>query len=193
VAAVEIQDPCTHGHHRRVTLYAQAILQSLDPGGTRLSRLSLALGTEHLDIGKVGIPEHILLKPDSLSPDETPYLAEHPEVGRRILQPILGDEVALEVVTWHHERWDGTGYPHGLAGEKIPLSARIAGVADVLDALTSCRPHREALDWEEAAERIREESGKGFDPRVVEAFVEALPRLREIWEELGEREPRGLP
>lgn len=193
VAAVEIQDPCTQGHHYRVTLYAQAILQALDPDGTRLSRLSLALGTEHLDIGKVGIPEQILLKPGSLGPHETPFLKEHPQVGRRILQPILGDEVALEVVTWHHERWDGTGYPDGLAADEIPLSARIAAVADSLDALTSCRPHRAALTWTEAVTRIQEESGEGFDPQVVEAFSAALPRLREIREGLGENAPQGAP
>jgi len=193
VSAVEIQDPCTQGHHYRVTLYAQAILQALDPDGSRVSRLSLALGTEHIDIGKVGIPEHILLKPESLSSDETRFLKEHPEVGRRILQPILGDEVALEVVTWHHERWDGTGYPNGLAGEKIPLSARIAAVADTLDALTSCRPHRDAMSWEQAVTQVQGESGRGFDPEVVTAFTSALPRLREIWEGLGERAPHSPP
>jgi len=146
-----------------------------------------------LDIGKVGVPEHILLKPEALTPEEAAFLKEHPEVGRSILQPIIGDSVALEVVTCHHERWDGKGYPNGLAGEAIPLSARIAAVADSLDALTSCRPHRRPLDWERAVAEIQEESGTRFDPRVIDAFRSALPRLREIWEGLGDKAPMDAP
>ena len=191
VAAVEIRDPCTQGHHHRVTLFAQAILQGMDPEGPSPSPLSLALGTEHLDIGMIGVPEHILLKTQPLSPEEREILREHTEIGRRILHPIIGDEVALEVVTWHHERWDGGGYPNGLAGEAIPVSARIAAVADTLDAITSCRSHRPALAWEEAIEEILEESGMQFDPAVIAGFEKAVPRLREIWEGMVDRVPPG--
>jgi diguanylate cyclase (GGDEF)-like protein len=189
VAAVEVRDPCTQGHHERVTRYAQAILQAMDPDDSSLSPLSLALGTEHMDIGMIGVPDHILLKSDPLTQEEAEFVKEHPEVGRRILNPILADEVALEVVTWHHERWDGAGYPNGLAGGGIPVSARIAAVADTLDALTSCRAHRKGIGWEGAVTEILSESGTQFDPEVINAFRKALPRLREIWEELVDRVP----
>ncbi|MGW8265754.1 MAG: diguanylate cyclase [Longimicrobiales bacterium] len=191
VAAVEVRDPCTQGHHQRVTRYAQVILQALDPGGESPSPLSLALGTEHLDIGMIGVPDHVLFKAEPLTQEETEFVKEHPEVGRRILSPMISDEAALEVVTSHHERWDGTGYPHGLAGEAIPISARIAAVADTLDALTSCRAHRKGLEWEEAVSEILSESGTQFDPEIVAAFRTSLPRLREIWEELADRVPGG--
>jgi HD-GYP domain-containing protein (c-di-GMP phosphodiesterase class II) len=193
VTAVEVQDPKTQGHHHRVTLYAQALLQALDPEGQRLSPLSLAVGTEHMDIGKIGVPDHILLKPEELTEEESVLLRKHPEVGRRILEPIIDDEIALEVVTSHHERWDGTGYPHGLVEDEIPLSARIAAVADSLDALTSSRSHRAALSWYEAVTQILEESGEKFDPEVIDAFQTALPRLREIWESFHEPSPLQQP
>jgi len=192
VAAVEVRDPCTQGHHQRVTRYAQAILQAMDPeGGESPSPLSLALGTEHMDIGMIGVPDHVLLKAEPLTPEEAEFVKEHPEVGRRILSPIISDEVALDVVTCHHEHWDGTGYPNGLAGGAIPVSARIAAVADTLDALTSCRAHRKGVGWEEAVAEILSESGSQFDPEVIAAFRRGLPRLREIWDELADRVPGG--
>ena len=191
VAAVEVRDPCTQGHHQRVTRYAQVILQSMDPEGSSPSPLSLALGTEHMDIGMIGVPDHVLLKSDPLTNEEAEFVKAHPEVGRRILSPIIADEVALEVVTWHHERWDGTGYPNGLAGGGIPVSARIAAVADTLDALTSCRAHRKGLKWEEAVAEILSESGAQFDPEIITALRKSLPRLREIWEELADQVPGG--
>jgi putative two-component system response regulator len=98
-----------------------------------------------------------------------------------MLSPLLDDEVALEIVTWHHERWDGDGYPNGLQGETIPLSARIVAMADVLDALTTARPHREAIAWDDAVRIIKEDEGH-FDPRVLEAFVRALPTLKDLYE-----------
>jgi diguanylate cyclase (GGDEF)-like protein len=191
IDAVEIRDPGSFGHHQRVTLYAQALLRALDPEGISLSPTSLALGTRHMDIGKVGIPDRVLNKAGTLLPEDKEFLKEHTEVGRRILGSILDDEVALEVVTWHHERWDGKGYPNGLVGEAIPLSARIAAVADSLDALTSPRPHRGALSWEDAVALVIKEAGTRFDPKVVEAFRAALPQLTEIWEELAEERPLG--
>jgi len=193
VEAVEVRDPGASGHHYRVTLYAQAILRALDPDGTLLSSTSLALGTRHMDIGKVGIPDDVLNKAEPLSHEDREFLKEHPEVGRRILHSILDDEVALEVVTWHHEWWDGGGYPNGLVGEAIPLSARIAAVADSLDALTCSRPHRDAHSWEGAVSQILEEAGTKFDPTVVDAFQSALSQLSEIWEGLGDRAPGGSP
>jgi putative two-component system response regulator len=190
VAAVEVRDPCLQGCHHRVTMYAQVILQALDPDGLKLSPLSLSLGTEHLDIGMVAVAGNPLLDSSPGTHGEPVTMAEHTVAGRRILQGIIDDEVALDAVTWHHERWDGEGYPNGLSGESIPLAARIAAVADSLDALTSCRAGGEALDWEVAVAEIVEGAGTKFDPEVVQAFRGALPRLREVWEGLGERAPQ---
>ena len=103
---------------------------------------------------------------------------KHPETGRAILDPLLDDETVLGVAVWHHERWDGGGYPNGLAGEGIPLAARIAALADALDAMTSERAHRPARPWDEAVEEIRSASGGQFDPAVVEAFEASLTELK---------------
>ena len=187
VAAVEIRDPCTRGHHHRVTLLAQAILRAMDPHVPSPSPLSLALGTENMDIGMIGVPDDILLKRGPLTPEEKEVLKTHTEIGRRILQPILRDEVAIEVVSSHHERWDGLGYPDGLSGDSIPVSARIAAVADRLDALTSCRTHRRALGWVAAVGKVLEGSGRQFDPSVIAAFQRVLEQLREICEEDAHR------
>ena len=135
----------------------------------------------------IGVPDEIRLKAGPLSADEQETLQEHPKIGRRILQSIVEDEAALEVVTWHHERWDGKGYPDGLVEEAIPLAARIAAVADSLDALTCCRAHRRALEWDHAVAQIQRESGEKFDPAIVAAFEKALTPLREVWENLGEQ------
>jgi HD-GYP domain-containing protein (c-di-GMP phosphodiesterase class II) len=193
---VEVRDPCTHGHHHRVTLYAREILKAFDPEGRFLSSHSLAVGTRQMDIGMIGVSDEIRLKAGPLTPEEEETLQEHPRIGRRILQAIVEDEAALEVVTWHHERWDGSGYPDGLMEEAIPLAARIAAVADSLDALTCCRAHRKALEWKDAVAQIRRESGEKFDPAIVAAFEKALPTLMEIWENLGEQgrpSPVDLP
>lgn len=189
VAAVEIRDPRTRGHHHRVTLLAQAILRAMDPQALSPSPLSLALGTENMDIGMIGVPDDILLKRGPLTPEDREILKTHTEIGRQILQPILRDEVAIEVVSSHHERWDGQGYPNGLAGDSIPVSARIAAVADRLDALTSCRTHRRALAWDAAVEKVLEGSGRQFDPSVIVAFQRVLNQLREICEEDAHRVP----
>ena len=106
-------------------------------------------------------------------------MRDHPQAGYGILRSVLDDEVALEVVMCHHERWDGEGYPNGLLAEAIPLSARIAALADSLDALTNARAHREAFSWDEAVGTILKEGGH-FDPQLLDPFQEALPRLKEI-------------
>jgi len=188
VEAVEIRDPFILGHHDAVTRYAREILAVLDPEGVLVSRTSLALGTGHLDIGKLAVPEAILNKPEPLLPEELEVLKIHVETGAGILRDILDDDIALEVVSWHHERWDGDGYPNGLLGEAIPLPARIASVADSLEAMTSARAYRAPLPWDKAVQAVMEDSGSRFDPRVVEAFQEALPRLESLWN-AGTEEP----
>lgn len=142
------------------------------------------------DIGKIGIPDAILLKPGRFEPDEWDVMKEHAAIGARLLE---GDEndllrMAREIALTHHEKWDGSGYPNGLSGKAIPLSGRIAALADVFDALTSVRPYKKAWTVEAAVDLIKENSGKHFDPVLVEVFLRELPRIVAIKKEFAEPE-----
>jgi putative nucleotidyltransferase with HDIG domain len=176
VAAVEAKDAYTAGHAMRVTAYAMAIAEVI--GGIDPERFRLA-GDLH-DVGKIGVPDAVLNKPDRLTTEEFALVKKHPEAGERILRSFIDDALVLEVVRSHHERWDGRGYPDGLAGEQIPLPARILAVADTLDAMTSSRAYRVGLPWEVAVEEIQRNAGSQFDPVVVEAFARALPTLEAL-------------
>lgn len=172
-AAVEAKDEYTAGHATRVTAYAITIAEVL--GGIDLVRFRLA-GDLH-DVGKIGVPDSVLNKPGRLTPAEFDHVKKHPATGARILQPMIDDPLVLGVVRWHHERWDGAGYPEGLSREEIPLPARVLAVADTLDAMTSRRAYRDGLPWQTAVDEIRRCSGSQFDPGVAEAFEECLSRL----------------
>jgi HD-GYP domain-containing protein (c-di-GMP phosphodiesterase class II) len=126
------------------------------------------------DIGKIGMPDEILRKPGRLDAHELAIMREHPVIGERILRHVPGLETVARAVRHEHERWDGTGYPDGLAGEAIPLSSRITLVCDAYHAMTSARPYRAALDHEEAAEELRRGAGTQFDPAIVTALLAAL-------------------
>ncbi|MBK1873235.1 two-component system response regulator [Marinobacter sp. 1-3A] len=136
------------------------------------------------DVGKIGIPDAILQKPGKLDPDEWAVMQTHPEIGAEI----IGDDgsnlldMAREVALNHHEKWDGSGYPNGLKGTDIPVSARIVALADVFDALTSERPYKSAWPIDKATGLIREQTGKHFDPDLVEAFFQCLPAILEVRE-----------
>ena len=173
VAAVEAKHPYTRGHSERVSRYAVAIGRAV--GGLDLDRLALA-GELH-DIGKIGIPDHILNKPGRLSDDEMRQVREHPAIGRRILEPLIDDAEILTMVLHHHERWDGRGYPNGLAGNDIPLSTQVLTLADTFDALTSSRTYRPARPAEQAVHLILREEGHQFSPEMIAAFRSALPEL----------------
>ena len=177
VRAAEAKDPFKRGHHERVATIAEHLAKAMDPDGDLFSHRSLRLGCELHDIGKLEVSDAILNKEERLTTEELDRVMQHTVTGRAILDPLLNDETVLEVVIWHHERWDGGGYPNGLAGEGIPLSARIAGVADALDAMISERAHRPARPWDEAVEEIRAGSGGQFDPAVVEALEASLTEL----------------
>ena len=125
-------------------------------------------------MGKLGVPDSILLKPDKLTEEEWEIMRRHPQFAFEMLAPIDYLRPALDIPYCHHEKWDGTGYPRGLKMEQIPLAARIFAVVDVFDALTSERPYRPAKSREEALEYIRSEAGTHFDPRVVDAFLKLL-------------------
>ena len=134
------------------------------------------------DIGKIGVPDHVLLKPGKLDPAEWALMQSHVSIGADILSDDDTDLLVLarSIALTHHEKWDGTGYPNGLAGESIPQEGRIVALADVFDALTSERPYKRAWPVEEAVAHIREQSGRHFDPAVVAVFLDALPEVIEI-------------
>ena len=128
------------------------------------------------DVGKIGVPDHVLLKPGPLTDDERRVMQQHAEMGYRILSAARHLRGVADLVHAHHERFDGTGYPRGLAGETIPLGARIFAVADVFDAVTSDRPYRSAMHWHDARKLVVEGSGSHFDPTVVAAFLAVVDK-----------------
>jgi putative nucleotidyltransferase with HDIG domain len=168
--AVEARDAYTGKHAERVAAYGMAIAKVLD--APFADDPEVEFGFLLHDVGKVAVPDSILWKPEPLTPEERSLMERHPIVGWEILREIdfLGE--AKLVVRHHHERWDGAGYPDNLAGDVIPLSARVFAVADVLDALTTLRPYRQPSSLEEARDMIEESSGTQFDPEVVTAFLE---------------------
>ena len=177
-SAIAAKDAYTEGHLRRVSTYALEVGRSLGVSGRDLELLELA-SLLHV-VGKIGIPERILMKPGVLDGDEVRRMQDHPEIGARILEDVDGLAEAAPLVRYHQERWDGArggeypGYPHGLVGEAIPLGARIIAVVDAYDAMTSDRPYRPAKPSSAAIAELRRESGHQFDPAVVEVFVGVL-------------------
>ena len=170
--AIDAKDQYTHQHILRVQRYAVAIAIHMGLTGAELEGVNT--GALLHDIGKLGVPEYVLLKPGRLTDEEFAKIKKHPEIGAAILDPVEFPWPVLPVVKYHHEKWDGSGYPEGLAGEAIPLTARILAVADVYDALTSSRSYRTAWTHEKALGVIKKDAGTHFDPLVVEAFVEVI-------------------
>jgi putative two-component system response regulator len=177
---VEHRDSDTGGHIERMSEYGALIAGEL--GLPAEARHELRLAAAMHDIGKVAVPDAILLKPGPLTPDERLVMQRHAEVGHSMLYGPGSDllSLAATIALTHHERWDGAGYPRGLAGEDIPLPGRIVAVADVFDALTSHRVYKAAMDVDEAVEIIAAGRGTQFDPAVVDAFRRALDRVRAV-------------
>ena len=169
---VEAKDSGTRGHLDRTQRYGLALATRVDP--QLALQPEVAYGFFLHDIGKVGIPESVLCKPGPLTDDEWNVMRGHPAIGAAIVEPIRFLQGAVEIVRTHHERWDGAGYPAGLAGEQIPLAARVFAIADSFDAMTSDRPYRAALSFEEALEEVRAGAGSQFDPTVVGAFFDMV-------------------
>lgn len=178
-AALDLRDAETEGHSRRVSRYCLEIAQLMGFSGDQLRHI--ARGSYLHDVGKIGIPDSILLKPGKLTPEETTVMQTHARIGYNLVSQIAFLAPAAEIVLTHQERFDGTGYPQGLVGEEIPLGARIFAVADTLDAMTSDRSYRLALPFAEARAEIIRESGRQFDPEVVKAFV-SIPD--EVWKNI---------
>jgi putative two-component system response regulator len=175
VRTVEERDPYTAGHSRRVRAYALHLASALGLDGRQRRQLGLAAMLH--DIGKVGIPDGILHKPDRLTPEEDRIIRSHPEVGERILAPIVHSRAVLAGIRGHHERLDGSGYPDGLAGEQIPLLARLISIPDCFDALTTSRAYRPALPLSEALAILEAGAGSHFDAAFVAAFLRIAPEL----------------
>ena len=168
--ALEERDQ-THGHGVRVAALAEPVARSLDWSNERLA--ALELGATLHDIGKVSVRPEILRKPEPLSPEEQAEIRAHPEAGAALITDLRWARPALPYVLWHHERWDGSGYPWRLRGPSIPLEARLLALADAFDAMTSPRPYRAALTHEQALAELEAGAGTQFDPWLVEMFLDA--------------------
>ena len=176
----EFKDEGTGAHIQRIGHYAAALARKIGRKPVTVDRLLYAAPMH--DIGKIAIPDSILLKPGKLDPQEWEIMKSHTVIGWKILCGAKTNIVRLAAVVArsHHERWDGAGYPDGLCGKRIPLAARIVTLADVFDALVSQRPYKEALDIGQAVQIIREERGSHFDPELTDAFFEILPEIESI-------------
>jgi len=177
-AALEARDPYTRGHSERVAKYSLALLHELEMSGTidfsYEFRNTVRLAAFLHDVGKIGISDMILAKNDRLTPDEFEEVKKHTLKGARILDGLPDLSAAIPGVVSHHERYDGKGYPHGIAGKDIPLLGKLIGTADAFDAMTTDRPYKKAMTTEEAVARIRSLSGEQFDPEMVAALVSAF-------------------
>lgn len=179
---LDARDTATRGHSERVTALTMRLVQELgitDPHKIR----SIRLGALLHDVGKIGVPDAILRKPGALDGDDWQQMRAHPEIGYRLLKHIEFLKDALPVVRYHHERFDGTGYPYGLEKRQIPLEARIFAVADAFDAIISERPYKKARTYEQAVEIFKNDNGHFFDPDVVEAFMRVT---KEEWMQILE-------
>jgi PAS domain S-box-containing protein/putative nucleotidyltransferase with HDIG domain len=170
--ALDLRDKETEGHTLRVTQIMLNLARTFGLSEEQL--LNVRWGALLHDIGKMGVPDHILLKPGELTDEEWIQMKHHPQYGYDLLKPIAFLTPALDIPFCHHEKWDGTGYPRGLKGDEIPLPARLFAVVDVWDALRTDRPYRPAWSEEKVLAHIREQSGKHFDPQVVEAFLKMI-------------------
>lgn len=178
--ALDAKDKYTHGHSMRVTLYSLALAKELNLPEGLLEEIETA-GLLH-DIGKIAIPEKILLKPGKLTEEEWEIIKTHPELGERLVESIDKLKVISNWLKYHHERYDGKGYPEGLSGEEIPVASRIIALADTYDAMTSDRSYRAALSHKTAIDEVKRCSGSQFDPELAELFIKIGLEIEQIKE-----------
>jgi putative nucleotidyltransferase with HDIG domain len=171
-AAIDEKDPYTRGHSGRVAKYSTIIAQELGLSDQELDTLRISALLH--DVGKIGVEDRVLKKPGALTPEEFTLMKQHTVKGANIMRPVSQLKDMLPGIELHHEHVDGRGYPHGLAGDEIPLMARIIAVADTLDAMTTNRPYQSAMEQDYAIERIRSLAGSKFDPRIVSAIEAAI-------------------
>ena len=194
---VESRDDSTGGHVRRTSQYAELLTTGLRNNGyyreilTRDYIQNLIMAAPMHDIGKISIPDGVLQKPGKLNDEEYEIMKKHAEKGSEIIQDTFGHledetykEMAYNVTRYHHEKWDGTGYPEGKKGEEIPLCARIMAIADVFDAVSEKRCYRDALPLDECFRIIKDGNGTSFEPKLVEVFLSMRPQVEEIYKEI---------
>ncbi|MCU1717686.1 two-component system response regulator [Pseudomonas sp. 5P_3.1_Bac2] len=190
-AAAEYKDNETGLHVIRMSHFSKIL--ALAAGYSPEAAEELLHAAPMHDVGKIGIPDAILQKPGKLNDEEWAVMSQHPVIGARIIgqHPSGLLKLAASIALNHHEKWDGSGYPNGLSGEQIPHAARIVAIADVYDALTSTRPYKRAWSVDEALALIRRESGKHFDPQLVELFITCMPTIIEVqnqWADVDQTE-----
>ena len=192
VLAAEYKDEDTGDHIVRMSRYCALIAEKLRLPAEEVQNLLYASPMH--DIGKIGIPDSILMKPGKLTEEEFKTVKAHPTIGAKILADSKAAvlKVAGQIALSHHERWNGTGYPQGLSEDKIPLVGRIVSLADVFDALTSKRPYKDPFPLEVAVDIIRKERGEHFDPDVVDAFLQNMDEIVKIKEEIALKEDLSL-
>ena len=176
--ALDAKDKYTHGHSMRVTLYSLALAKTLNLPDGLLEEIETT-GLLH-DIGKIAIPEKILLKPGKLTSEEYEIIKTHPELGEKLVEGIEKLRLISSWLKSHHEKYDGTGYPDGLKGEEIPISSRIIAIADTYDAMTSSRSYRPALSHQNAIDEIKRCSGTQFDPKLTDLFIGISDEIEEL-------------
>lgn len=191
-ASIEAKDPYTEGHCDRLSRYSMALGERL--GLSEGERVALRRGGVVHDIGKVAVPERVLLKPGPLDAHEREQMEAHAEIGERICAPLKSFRQVLPIIRWHHERQDGSGYPDHLKGEQIPLTARILQTVDVYDALTTDRPYRKALPSERAIAILHDEVRRGWwDGALVDEFEKLLKESPDGWGEQAAVPVLGVP
>lgn len=185
--AAEYKDNETGLHVIRMSHFAKVL--ALAAGFSAAAAEELLNAAPMHDVGKIGIPDAVLRKPGKLDEQEWAVMKQHVEIGARIIgeHPSGLLRTAQRIALSHHEKWDGSGYPNGLSGEDIPLEGRIVAIADVFDALTSVRPYKAAWSVEDAVRLLQEESGRHFDPQLVELFIQQLPAILDIKERWAEQ------
>ena len=187
--AAEFRDEMTGDHIERVASYSKLIAQKL--GYSESFAEDIYLASPLHDIGKIGIPDYILKKKGKLTPEEFEIMKKHTIYGYRLLanSKVKVIQMAAKIALYHHENWDGTGYPYGLKGKEIPVEARIVSVADVFDALEEVRPYKKGWKTEEVFNFIKENTGKKFDPKIVEVFIKSKDEIIKIKQELSIEHP----
>jgi HD-GYP domain-containing protein (c-di-GMP phosphodiesterase class II) len=171
-ATIDAKDPYTRGHSERVAAYSRSIARYL--GLPKDVQEKVWISAVLHDVGKIGIEDRILKKVGVLTPEEFEQMKLHPVIGEKVVEPISALREMLPGIRWHHEAWNGSGYPDNIKGEQIPLMARIIGVADTFDAITTTRPYQNAYSTDYALQTIKKLTGKKFDPKIVTAFLLAF-------------------
>ena len=186
VEAAELHDPYTRGHGERTASFAVVLAKKAGLNGAEIT--ALEDGALLHGLGKLSVPTEVLGKDGALDPTDWVSVHNHPKSGRSMVEPIVTHDMTLAAITWHHERWDGTGYPDKLSGEAIPISARITAIGNALSAMVSGRAYRRAYAWEDAVSEIRKDFGTAFDPELAEVFEDALEQLHMIYLETAPAE-----